>query len=101
IADTCSFFAVLYEAETEEFVLTGSNIATSDKIILRAVLPDGSAKADWTYFDLPFEPVDGRTYDPAKSYKFTIICSSSKNGDTFSGAPGSTLIVDDFEIAVK
>ena len=30
--------------------------------------------------------------------KFSIICSSSKNGAEFAGAPGSELIVDDIEI---
>ena len=39
-----------------------------------------------------------KAYDPAKKYKFSIICSSSKNGAEFAGAPGSELIVDDIEI---
>ena len=28
----------------------------------------------------------------------SIICSSSAEGDTFSGAPGSVLFVDDIEV---
>ena len=31
-------------------------------------------------------------------YKFAIVCSSSKDGDSFKGAGGSTLIVDEFEV---
>ena len=31
-------------------------------------------------------------------YKFAIVCSSSKDGDRFKGAGGSTLTVDNFEV---
>lgn len=39
-----------------------------------------------------------KLYDANKKYRMTITCSSSKDGDKFWGAPGSTLIVDDFEL---
>ena len=50
---------------------------------------------EYVTFDEEFT-VNG--YDPEGEYKFAIVCSSSKDGDTFKGAGGSTLIVDEFEI---
>ena len=31
-------------------------------------------------------------------YKLAIVCSSSKDGDSFMGAGGSTLILDELEV---
>ncbi|MGL5920746.1 MAG: PCMD domain-containing protein, partial [Bacteroidales bacterium] len=39
-----------------------------------------------------------KAYDPAKKYKFAIICSSSAEGDKFEGAPGSELLIESLEI---
>lgn len=96
--DECAIQAVLYEAETEDFTLTGHDINDPDKRVAEAVLSDGSAKAAWTSFDIPFTWLDGKTYDPAKKYKLAIVCSSSKEGDLFKGAGGSTLLIDEFEV---
>lgn len=96
--DECSIQAVLYEAATDDFVLTGHDINTSETRVAVAALPDGSAKAEWTAFDLEFEWLDGKTYDPTKSYKLAIVCSSSKEGDLFKGAGGSTLMLDELEV---
>lgn len=96
--DECSIQAVLYEAATDDFVLTGHDINKSETRVAVAALPDGSAKAEWTAFDLEFEWLDGKTYDPTKSYKLAIVCSSSKEGDLFKGAGGSTLMLDELEV---
>lgn len=96
--DECSIQAVLYEAATDDFVLTGHDINTSDTRVAVAALADGSAKAEWTAFDLAFEWLDGKTYDPSKTYKLAIVCSSSKEGDLFKGAGGSTLMLDELEV---
>jgi hypothetical protein len=45
-----------------------------------------------------FKFKDGKNFDPAKKYKLAVVCSSSKDGDKFSGAPGSVLYVDDLEV---
>ena len=37
-------------------------------------------------------------YAETKTYKIAIVCSSSKEGDIFNGAGGSTLILDELEI---
>lgn len=40
----------------------------------------------------------GKAYETSKSYKLAIVCSSSKDGDSFMGAGGSTLILDELEV---
>ena len=100
--DQCAINAVLYEVnsfEDDSEYLTGMNVKTSDKIVAIASLPDGTAKADWTSFEIPFTYI--KNYDPAKKYRFAVMCSSSSDGDSFNGAPGSTLIVDDIEVVVE
>lgn len=42
--------------------------------------------------------LEGKEYDANKKYKLAIICSSSKDGDKFIGAGGSTLIIDALEV---
>ena len=51
VKDQCTIYAVLYSGTTR---LNASNIMTSDRVIARAELPDGSDKADFTKFDIPF-----------------------------------------------
>lgn len=96
--DECAIQAVLYEAETDDFTLTGHDINDSDKRVAVDALSDGTAKTAWTSFDIPFTWLEGKTYDPAKKYKLAIVCSSSKEGDLFKGAGGSTLLIDEFEV---
>ena len=85
--------AVLYEVDTYAFdILDGTNLLTSDKIVAIASV-DGKEQAEYTDFS-----VDFKFKDPAKKYKLAVVCSSSKDGDKFSGAPGSVLYVDDLEV---
>mgnify|MGYP002996190355 CR=1 FL=1 len=51
---------------------------------------------EYTPFNIEFEYL--QEYDRNAKYKFAIVCSSSKDGDLFKGAGGSTLIVDEFEV---
>lgn len=99
--DECSIVAVLYEVKSDSEVLTGLDLFTSPERVAMAQLKDGTDKAEFTDFDINFEYFEGKTYDPSKKYKLAIVCSSSKDGDKFSGAPGSTLIVDNLEIIMK
>lgn len=96
VQDACSINAILYEVESFDESLDGTNINTSDKIVAVALLPDGSAKADWTANEIPFTYL--KEYDPAKKYKLAVVCSSSAKGDRFEGAPGSELIVRSLEV---
>ncbi|MEY8720370.1 PCMD domain-containing protein [Bacteroides stercorirosoris] len=101
ITDECAIQAVLYEAEDaegNEVTLTGNNINSSEYRVAVAVLDDGTAKAAYTYFDIPFTYVNGKTYESGKTYKLAIVCASSKDGDAFKGAGGSTLWIDELEI---
>lgn len=94
--DECAINAILYEYEKESDYLTGADAYTSDKLVAIAQLEDGTAKSEYTSFSIQMDYL--KDYDPNKKYRFAIICSSSRYGDTFSGAPGSVLIVDELEV---
>lgn len=98
--DECSVVAVLYEVNKYSESLTGMDVNNSEKVVLRAEMYSKGA-ADWTSFEIPFELLEGKTYDPSKKYKLAIVFSASRWGDTFSGAPGSTMFVDDVQIVVE
>ena len=99
--DQFSIIAVLFEIENETDVLTGKDINTSDKRVAVAAISDGTPKSEWTTFELPFTFLEGKQYDANKNYKIAFVCSSSKDGDRFRGAPSSSLYVDEFEIVYK
>ena len=84
------------DAEGNEVTLTGHDINDSEYIVAMASLADGTEKAEFTSFEISFEYK--KDYDASKEYKFAIVCSSSKDGNTFKGAGGSTLTVDEFEV---
>ncbi len=98
LTDSCSISVILYEVTSDDVSesLTGSNVYTSDKLVAVGQLADGSAKSSYTQFDIKLTYI--KAFDANKKYRYAIICSSSKNGASFSGAPGSTLIVDDFTL---
>lgn len=96
--DECAIQAVLYEVTSYEENLDGTNINASDKIVARAQLADGTAKEEWTSFNINFTWVEGKSYSAEKLYKLAIVCSSSKNGDKFCGGVNSTLWVDELEV---
>jgi len=99
--DECDIYAVLYEAENESFVLDGESIKQADApIVMRAGIENGGA-TDWKKFDLNFEEVNGKSYDANKKYKIAFICTSSKNGDVYEGAPNSKLLLDDLQITFE
>lgn len=102
IKDECSIQAVLYEVEKDgegkNIPLTGVDINTSERRVAVALLQDGSEKAEWTSFAVPFEYLEGKSYEEGKEYMMAIVCSSSKDGDKFKGAVNSTLIVDELEV---
>lgn len=106
--DAPAINAVLYEVSNYDMTgnyykeaLTGVNVFTSPKLVARAELKDNLAHANYTSFDLEFEYRYNKTYDPSKKYMLAIIFASSKDGDQFCGAPGSTLIIDNVEIVAE
>lgn len=100
--DECAIQAVLYTTSLDEegvnIPLTGHDINTSERRVLKAELADGSATDGWVYFELDFESVNGAEYDENADYHIAIVCSSSKYGDNFQGAGGSTLLLDDLRV---
>ena len=94
--DSCSIYAVIYTG-TER--LNGKNILTSNRIIAKAVLKDGSAKSNFTHFEIPFEYVPNA--DLSGDMMLAIVASASYKGATYEGAAGSKLVIDHFIITRK
>ena len=98
--DYGAIYAVLYDNHEGTVMLNGNNILTSEDIVALAKMPDIDNTPEWTHFDLKFDYL--QPFDKAKmkatGYSLAIVCSSSKDGDRFEGAVGSTLLVDDFSI---
>ena len=101
--DACAIYSVVFEVDPENFVpLNGSNITSSDRIVLIAEMKNPGEPAEWTEFNIPFEPKNGKKFDYNKlannEYAITVVASSSKDGAFFEGAIGSTLLVDEIKI---
>lgn len=102
--DRFDIYAIMYEAESNSDMLDGTNALSSDKVVLRARISEVEAlEADqWTVFELPFEPRNGKTIDETKlqtgKYKLGIVFASSVDGAYFKGAVGSTLYIDEVEL---
>lgn len=105
--DECNVYAVFYESTPDMERLDGSNVLSDDNpnIIAVARLSEEQRRgaAEWTYFHLPFVFRPGREIDEKKLedglYNITIVMTASIDGDYFSGAIGSTLMVDELEIS--
>ena len=96
VKDNCSIYAVLYSG-TER--LNATNIMTSDRVIARAELPDGSDRPNFTKFDLPF--IYKQNIAIPDKLMLAIVASSSADGNNYSGAIGSKLVVDSLRIIPK
>lgn len=103
--DECTVRAFLYTMPKDaagtaltNALLTGSDdVLNSTRVIAIADLVDGSAKNEFTFFNLSFVykgTIDYDLYD----YRLAIVFASSKRGDFYEGAVGSTLLVDDVKV---
>ncbi len=103
--DSCAIYAVFYETSEETYYLNGTNILTHPNIISVAQLKQTIETEEWTSFDIPFVMKEGKTIDAEKlregGYNLSIVFSSSKNGDLYNGAIGSTLFVDEVELVAE
>lgn len=108
--DIFNIYAVFYESTDEMETLDGTNVLSEDNpnIIAVARIKDATEtgidpKDQWKEFNLPFTYRTGKTVDPDKlkagKYNLTIVFASSTRGDYFEGAPNSTLLVDEVELA--
>ena len=104
--DDFALYAVVFEVTKDVPWLDGTdtdrNSTKSPNIVLKAELTDRKETDEWTKFTIPFEPMNGKTFDINKmiqgKYSIAIVASSSKDGATFQGAVGSTLYLDEFHI---
>ena len=102
--DQGHIYAVFYrnqDAQGNPVMLYGDNVLSSDLIVSKARLVP-AATDEWTHFEMTFE---GGTADPAilaaMGYSYTVVFSSSKDGDTFEGAIGSTLYIDEVTVELE
>lgn len=105
VVDECDIYAIVYEAKDDkgnDITLDGESVNSDDApIVMRAGIQSGAATNGWVSFDLDFTEVNGKTYDSSAEYKLAFICTSSKKGDAYEGAPNSTLMLDDFKIVFE
>ena len=104
--DDFALYAVVFEVTKDVPWLDGADTnkssTKSPNIVLKAELTNRKATNEWTKFTIPFEPMNGKTFDYTKmiegKYSIAIVASSSKDGAKFQGAVGSTLYIDEFHI---
>lgn len=104
--DIFNIYAIFYEVTKDTDMLDGNlpnlNYEHPNMVAL-ALISDPHETDEWEFFDLPFNYERyGKTIDAAKlakgEYKISIIFAASKDGATFEGAPGSTLLIDEVEL---
>lgn len=104
--DIFNIYAIFYEATKDTDMLDGNlpnlNYEHPNMVAL-AVISNPHETDEWEFFDLSFDYERyGKTIDAAKlakgEYKVSIIFAASKDGATFEGAPGSTLLLDEVEL---
>lgn len=101
--DEPSIYSVLYvnhDAQGNEIMLHGDDVLSSPYIVSKAQVASVPPASEWTPFEMTFE---GTTLIDAdllakRGYNLALVFSSSKTGDTFEGAVGSTLYIDKVEI---
>jgi hypothetical protein len=84
-------------------MLHGDDVLSSPYIVRKAQAASLPATDEWQQFEMTFEgttPIDA-TLLANRGYNLALVFSSSKTGDTFEGAVGSTLCVDKVEVSFK
>lgn len=104
--DSAAVYAVLYLNHDEagkEVMLYGDSIKTSRHIVAIADLKDVKHVKEWTKFEVRFDYMKKVDYEllENRGYNLAIVFSSSKNGDFYEGAIGSTLLIDHVSIACE
>ena len=108
--DAWDVYAVFYEVTEEEPMLTAEIVSdnfTHPNIVSVALLPDSMRveASEWTHFEIPFEMKEGKVIDQEKlendGYNVAIVAASSRWGNYFRGAPGSTLYIDELQLIYR
>lgn len=101
--DEPAIYAVLYlnhDEQGNEVMLHGDDVRTSPNIVREAEVASLPATSQWQPFEMTFKgttPIDAELL-ANRGYNLALVFSSSKTGDTFEGAVGSTLYIDKVEI---
>lgn len=104
--DEASIYAVLYvnhDAEGNEVMLHGDDVLSSPYIVRKAQVDTLPPSSEWQPFEMTFQgstPIDADLL-ANRGYNLAMVFSSSKSGDTFEGAVGSTLCIDKVEMTFK
>ncbi|UYW02497.1 PCMD domain-containing protein [Flavobacterium agricola] len=98
--DTFDVYAILFESRAKDNFQYGDHDFKDSRNVAVARIPDELRipTTEWREVEFPFEMVNGKTFDPTKEYVLAIVMSSSIDGAHFTGAIGSTLIVDELEL---
>lgn len=104
--DIFNIYAIFYE-KTDNIQTIDGHIARNnyehDNMVALAVINDPHETDQWERFSIDFDYKRyGKSIDDEKlkagKYNISIIFASSKDGDIFEGAPGSTLLIDNVEL---
>ncbi len=100
--DTWDAYAILFKRREEENYLLGDHNFEDERIVNIARISDDLRieTDEWLPFEMSFN-WEGKSFDPEAEYMYTIVFSSSKEGDRFNGAVGSTLWIDEVEIITE
>ena len=104
--DEPTIHAALYLNHDEQgntVMLHGDDVRTSPYIVRRAKVASMPPTSEWRRFEMTFEgttPIDAELL-ANRGYNLSLVFSSSKTGDAFEGAVGSTLFIDKVEITFK
>lgn len=101
--DTWDAYAILFEKTESNNYLPGDHNFEDPRMISVAHISDDQRieSDEWTEFNIPFRFIGNKTYDSNKAYMYTIVFTSSKEGDIFNGAVGSTLWIDEVELITE
>ena len=89
-----------HDAEGNSVVLHGDDVLSSPLIVRKARVKSLPPTDQWTPFEMVYEgttPIDADLLS-RRGYSLALVFSSSKTGDTFEGAVGSTLYIDKVKI---
>lgn len=103
--DSFNIYALFYENTNEngeEVIIDGTNSNNDRHIVLYGKIKEQKETDDWTSFSVEMEPMNNKKIDSKRlanyGYNFAIVFSSSLKGDIFTGAVGSTLLIDEVEV---
>ena len=103
VTDSADIYSVLYRNHDDKgnpVVLYGDNVLTSPLIVRKARLPKIETTSEWVHFEINYEElgdIDEQLL-AERGYNLALVFSSSKHGDLFEGAIGSTLYIDKVRI---